>query len=45
MAVSGWTGLVTETIQLYGLPDPKRALEVGKGSAFHQGTPGAQKVL
>ena len=44
MTVSGWTGLVTETIQLYGLLDPKRALEEGKGAAFQQGTSDAQKV-
>jgi Mannosylglycerate hydrolase MGH1-like glycoside hydrolase domain len=31
---TGWTGLVAKMIQLYGLLDPKRALEVGKQSAF-----------
>jgi len=41
---TGWTGLVAKTIQLYGLLDPKRALEVGKEAAFQQGTSGAQKV-
>jgi len=35
---TGWTGLVAKTIQLYGLLDPKRALEVGKEAAFQQGT-------
>jgi hypothetical protein len=31
---TGWTGLVAKAIQLYGLLDPKRALEVGKQAAF-----------
>jgi Glycosyl hydrolase family 63 C-terminal domain len=31
---TGWTGLVAKMIQLYGLLDPKRALEVGRGAAF-----------
>jgi Glycosyl hydrolase family 63 C-terminal domain len=31
---TGWTGLVAKIIQLYGLLDPKRALEVGKQAAF-----------
>jgi hypothetical protein len=35
---TGWTGLVAKLIQLYGLLDPKRALEVGKQAAFVQGT-------
>ena len=34
---TGWTGLVAKIIQLYGLLDPKRALEVGKEAGFHQG--------
>ena len=34
---TGWTGLVAEFIQLYGLLDPKRALEVGKKEAFAKG--------
>jgi hypothetical protein len=38
---TGWTGLVAKIIQLYGLLDPKRALEVGKQAAFIQGAPGA----
>jgi hypothetical protein len=38
---TGWTGLVAKSIQLYGLLDPKRALEVGKQAAFAQGTRGA----
>jgi hypothetical protein len=37
---TGWTGLVAKLIQLYGLLDPKRALEVGKQAAFVQGTRG-----
>ena len=39
---TGWTGLVAKTIQLFGLLDPKRALEVGKEAAFQQTTSGAQ---
>jgi hypothetical protein len=35
---TGWTGLVAKFIQLYGLLDPKRALEVGKEAAFQPGT-------
>jgi hypothetical protein len=31
---TGWTGVVAKLIQLFGLLDPKRALEVGKGAAF-----------
>jgi len=34
---TGWTGLVAKTIQLYGLLDPKRALEAGKQTAFKLG--------
>ena len=36
---TGWTGLVAKMIQLFGLLDPKKALEVGKESAFARGTP------
>jgi len=31
---TGWTGLVAKSIQLYGLLDPERALQVGKEAAF-----------
>jgi hypothetical protein len=31
---TGWTGVVAKTIQLYGLIDPKRALETGKQAFF-----------
>jgi hypothetical protein len=31
---TGWTGLVATLIQLYGVLDPVRALEVGKQAAF-----------
>jgi len=31
---TGWTGIVAKLVQLYGLIDPKRALEVGKQAAF-----------
>ncbi|HKN43358.1 MAG TPA: hypothetical protein VJW23_05500, partial [Propionibacteriaceae bacterium] len=34
---TGWTGLVAKLIELYGLLDPKRALEVGKKAAFDRG--------
>jgi len=34
---TGWTGLVAKLIQLYGMLDPKRALEVGKQAAFIHG--------
>ncbi|AMV35917.1 MGH1-like glycoside hydrolase domain-containing protein [Planctomyces sp. SH-PL62] len=33
---TGWTGLVAKFIQLYGVLDPKRALELGKMSAFQK---------
>jgi hypothetical protein len=38
---TGWTGLVAKLIQLYGILDSTRALEVGKQAAFIQGTRGA----
>ena len=34
---TGWTGLVAKFIQLYGLLDPKRALEGGKRAGFEKG--------
>jgi hypothetical protein len=34
---TGWTGLVAKTIQLFGLLDPKKLLEVGKKGAFAKG--------
>ena len=34
---TGWTGLVAKLIQLYGLLDAGRALEVGKQAAFGHG--------
>jgi hypothetical protein len=39
---TGWTGLVAKLIQLYGLLDPKRALEVGKQAGFTQGASSAE---
>ena len=33
---TGWTGLIAKAIQLYGLLDPKQALEVGKQAGFAQ---------
>jgi len=38
---TGWTGLVAKFIQIYGLLDPKRALEAGKKAAFVKGAPKA----
>jgi hypothetical protein len=38
---TGWTGVVAKLIQLYGLLEPKRALEGGKQAGFVQGAPGA----
>jgi len=38
---TGWTGLVAKTIQLYGLLDPKKFLEVGKKAGFVKGAPEA----
>lgn len=34
---TGWTGLVAKLIQLFGLLDPKKSLEVGKNTAFIRG--------
>jgi hypothetical protein len=34
---TGWTGAVAKLIQLYGILDPKRALEVGREAAFVKG--------
>ncbi|OPX98389.1 MAG: Mannosyl oligosaccharide glucosidase [Syntrophorhabdus sp. PtaB.Bin006] len=34
---TGWTGLVAKLIQLFGLLDPQKALEVGKAAAFTRG--------
>ncbi|HET6933627.1 MAG TPA: glucosidase [Candidatus Angelobacter sp.] len=34
---TGWTGLVAKLIQLYGMLDPKRGLEVGTEEAFAKG--------
>jgi Mannosylglycerate hydrolase MGH1-like glycoside hydrolase domain len=38
---TGWTGLVAKFIQLYGLLDAKRALQVGKQAGFTQSAHGA----
>jgi Glycosyl hydrolase family 63 C-terminal domain len=35
---TGWTGLVAKLIQVYGLLDPKRALELGREAAFAEKT-------
>jgi hypothetical protein len=34
---TGWTGGVAKLIQVFGMLDPKRALEGGKMAAFHKG--------
>jgi Glycosyl hydrolase family 63 C-terminal domain len=34
---TGWTGAVAKLIQLYGILDPKRMLEVGRDAAFIKG--------
>jgi hypothetical protein len=34
---TGWTGVVAKLIQLFGLLDPVRFLEVGKQAAFTKG--------
>jgi hypothetical protein len=34
---TGWTGVVAKLIQLYGIIDPKKALELGKQVAFIKG--------
>ena len=39
---TGWTGLVAKVIQVYGLLDPKRALEVGKEAGFVKAASGAR---
>ena len=36
---TGWTGVVAKMIQLFGLLDPKKALEAGKKAAFLRGKP------
>jgi hypothetical protein len=41
---TGWTGAVAKLIQLYGLLDEKRFLEVGKAAGFVQGTPEAKET-
>ena len=33
----GWTGLVAVAIQLFGVMDPERVLEIGKMAAFSRG--------
>jgi hypothetical protein len=35
---TGWTGLVAVAIQLFGVLDPQRALEMGRMAAFGRGT-------
>jgi hypothetical protein len=34
---TGWTGLVAKLIELYGVLEPERALEMGKKAAFERG--------
>jgi len=33
---TGWTGLVAKTIQLFGMIDQERALNIGRGEAFRE---------
>ncbi|HET9167712.1 MAG TPA: glucosidase [Candidatus Angelobacter sp.] len=40
---TGWTGLVAKLIQLYGVLDPKRLLEVGREAAFIKGPEAASR--
>jgi len=35
---TGWTGVIAKLIQLFGLLDPKKSLEIGKRAAFAQVT-------
>jgi hypothetical protein len=35
---TGWTGVVAKLIQLFGLLDPRKFLEAGKGGAFMRET-------
>jgi hypothetical protein len=37
---TGWTGVVAKLIELFGLLDPKKALEVGKAAGFIRGEAG-----
>ncbi len=41
---TGWTGLVAKMIQLFGLLDPQKVLEVGKDAAFIRGESKARKI-
>ena len=38
---TGWTGLVAKLIQVYGIVDPRRLLEVGREAAFVKGAAAA----
>jgi Mannosylglycerate hydrolase MGH1-like glycoside hydrolase domain len=40
---TGWTGVVAKMIELYGLLDPKRALDLGKQAAFQRGASAGTK--
>ncbi|HVP11234.1 MAG TPA: glucosidase [Phycisphaerae bacterium] len=40
---TGWTGLVAKFIQLFGLLDPNRLLEVGRAAAFMKDAAAVQK--
>jgi hypothetical protein len=39
---TGWTGVVAKLIQLFGLLDPQKLLDAGKGGAFVQEPPGSK---
>ncbi len=36
---TGWTGVVAKLIQLFGLLDPERAIDIGKSAGFDRGKP------
>ncbi|MEI6883952.1 MAG: glucosidase [Bacteroidota bacterium] len=40
---TGWTGVVAKIIELYGIMDPGKALEVGRNAAFVKGA-GTKKI-
>jgi hypothetical protein len=40
---TGWTGCVAKLIEIYGLLDPKQALDVGKDAAFKRGASAGTK--
>ena len=41
---TGWTGTVAKLIELFGLLDPERLLDVGKAASFKRGEAASKKV-